>query len=159
MFFCIIRWSKKLDFFKFRFFLGTLYWYFLIGSIFSYYIIFNIWFLLHVASHRLYVFGTVLVWLVHDCPVMTWSCYYLLIHWWRPPDKWTKNYPEHIMRSHIRVLHCELHSLNDPPLKSSRMKLQRHVRGQNSGSRVCPVHLDYFQLADMCISRVFTFSR
>ena len=43
-----------------------------------------------------------------------------------------------------------------PPLESARMKLQRHVRGQNRGSWVCPVHLDYFQLADMCISRVFT---
>ena len=43
-----------------------------------------------------------------------------------------------------------------PPLKLSRMKLQRHVRGQNRGSWVCPVHLDYFQLADMCISCVFT---
>ena len=36
-----------------------------------------------------------------------------------------------------------------PPLKSSRMKLQRHVRGQNRGSWVCLVHLDYFQLADI----------
>ena len=36
-----------------------------------------------------------------------------------------------------------------------KMKLQSHVRGQNGGSWVCPVHLDYFQLADMCISRVF----
>ena len=43
-----------------------------------------------------------------------------------------------------------------PPLKSSRMMLQRHVRGQHRGSWVCPVHPDYFQLADMCISRVFT---
>ena len=42
------------------------------------------------------------------------------------------------------------------PLKSSRMKLQRHVRGQNRGSWVCPVYLDYFQVADMCISRVST---
>ena len=45
---------------------------------------------------------------------------------------------------------------NAPSLKSNRMKLQRYVRGQNSGTWVCPVHLDYFQLADMCISRVFT---
>ena len=43
-----------------------------------------------------------------------------------------------------------------PPLESARMKLQRHVRSQNRGSWVCPVHLDYFQLADMCISHVFT---
>ena len=33
----------------------------------------------------------------------------------------------------------------DPsPLKSARMKLQSHVRGQIRGSQVCPVHLDYF---------------
>ena len=43
-----------------------------------------------------------------------------------------------------------------PPLESVRMKLQRRVRGQIRGSWVCPVHLDYFQFADMCISRVFT---
>ena len=43
-----------------------------------------------------------------------------------------------------------------PPLKTLKMKLQSHVRGRNRGSWVCPVHLDYFQLADMCISRVFT---
>ena len=43
-----------------------------------------------------------------------------------------------------------------PPLKSARMKLLSHVRGQIRGSWVCPVHLDYFQMADMCISRVFT---
>ena len=47
-------------------------------------------------------------------------------------------------------------AFNAPPLKSSRMKIKRHVRGQNRGSWVCPVHLDYFQLADMCISLVFT---
>ena len=47
-------------------------------------------------------------------------------------------------------------ALNAPPLESSRMKLQRHVRGQNRGSWVYPVHLDYFLLADMFISRVFT---
>ena len=47
-------------------------------------------------------------------------------------------------------------ALNAPPLKSLKMKLQSHVRGQNRGSWVCPVHLDYFQLADMCISRVST---
>ena len=47
-------------------------------------------------------------------------------------------------------------ALNAPPLKSLKMKLQSHVRDQNRGSWVCPVHLDYFQLADMCISRVFT---
>ena len=41
-------------------------------------------------------------------------------------------------------------------IKTLKMKLQSHVRGQNRGSWVCPVHLDYFQLADMCISRVFT---
>ena len=41
-------------------------------------------------------------------------------------------------------------------LKSSIRKLQRHVSGQNRGSWVCPVHLDYFQLAEMCISHVFT---
>ena len=41
--------------------------------------------------------------------------------------------------------------------KSSFLKLQRHVRGQNRGSWVCPVHLDldYFQVVDLCISRVF----
>ena len=44
----------------------------------------------------------------------------------------------------------------DPPLESARMKLQRHVRGQIRGSWVCPVHLDYFQFADMCISRAYT---
>ena len=37
------------------------------------------------------------------------------------------------------------------PLKSVQMKLQRHVRGQNRGSRGFPVHLDYFQVANMCI--------
>ena len=47
-------------------------------------------------------------------------------------------------------------ALNAPPLKTLKMKLQSHVRGQNRGSWVCPVHLDYFQLADMCISRVST---
>ena len=47
-------------------------------------------------------------------------------------------------------------SLRPPPLESVRMKLQRRVRGQIMGSWVCPVHLDYFQMADMCISRVFT---
>ena len=36
-----------------------------------------------------------------------------------------------------------------PPLESVRMKLQRRVRGQIRGSWVCPVHLDYFQFADM----------
>ena len=41
------------------------------------------------------------------------------------------------------------------PLKSLKIKLQSYVRGQNRGSWVCPVHLDYFQLADMCISRGF----
>ena len=46
-------------------------------------------------------------------------------------------------------------ALNAPPVKSLKMKIQSHVRGQNRGSWVCPVHLDYFQLADMCISRVF----
>ena len=46
-------------------------------------------------------------------------------------------------------------ALNAPPLKSLKMKLQSHVRGQNRGSWVCPVHLDYFQVADMCISRGF----
>ena len=40
--------------------------------------------------------------------------------------------------------------------KSARMKLQWHVRGQIRGSWVCPAHLDYFQMSDMCISRVFT---
>ena len=44
----------------------------------------------------------------------------------------------------------------NPPLKSARMKLQKHVRGQNRRFWVCLVHLDYFQFADMCISRVFT---
>ena len=34
-----------------------------------------------------------------------------------------------------------------PPLESVRMKLQRRVRGQIWGSWVCPVHLNYFQLA------------
>ena len=47
-------------------------------------------------------------------------------------------------------------ALNAPPLKTLKMKLQSHVRGQNRGSWVCPVHLDYFQMADMCISHVFT---
>ena len=28
--------------------------------------------------------------------------------------------------------------------------------GHNRGSWICPVHLDYFQLADICISLVFT---
>ena len=36
-------------------------------------------------------------------------------------------------------------ALNAPPLKTLKMKLQSHVRGQNRGSWVCPVHLDYFQ--------------
>ena len=45
---------------------------------------------------------------------------------------------------------------NGPPLKSVQMKLQRHVRGQNRGSGGFPVHLDYFQVANMCISHVFT---
>ena len=35
-------------------------------------------------------------------------------------------------------------ALNAPPLKTLKMKLQSHVRGQNRGSWVCPVHLDYF---------------
>ena len=43
-----------------------------------------------------------------------------------------------------------------PPWKQAKKKLQRHVRGQIGGSWVCPVHLDYFQMADMCISSVFT---
>ena len=47
-------------------------------------------------------------------------------------------------------------ALNAHPLKTLKMKLQSHVRGQNRGSWVCPVHLDYFQLADMCISHAFT---
>ena len=47
-------------------------------------------------------------------------------------------------------------ALNAPPLKTLKIKLQSHVRGQNRGSLVRPVHLDYFQLADMCISGVFT---
>ena len=46
-----------------------------------------------------------------------------------------------------------------PPLESVRMKLQRRVRGQIMGSWVCPVHLDYFQMADMCISRVFSWCK
>ena len=36
------------------------------------------------------------------------------------------------------------------------MKLQKHVRGQNRSSWVCPVHLNYFQVADISISCVFT---
>ena len=51
------------------------------------------------------------------------------------------------------ILH--LHPLTNASLKSIRMKLQRHVRGQNRGSWVCPDHLDYFQIADMSISYVF----
>ena len=43
-----------------------------------------------------------------------------------------------------------------PPWKQGKMKLQRQVSGQIRGSWVCPDHLDYFQMADMCISRVFT---
>ena len=43
-----------------------------------------------------------------------------------------------------------------PPWKQAKMKLQRHVRGQTRSSWVCPVHLDYFQAANMCISHVFT---
>ena len=31
-----------------------------------------------------------------------------------------------------------------------------NVRGQNRGSWIFPIYLDYFQLADMCISLVFT---
>ena len=42
------------------------------------------------------------------------------------------------------------------PLISARMELKRHVMGQNRCSWGCPVHLDYCQVADMCISRVFT---
>ena len=44
---------------------------------------------------------------------------------------------------------------NGPPLKSVQIKLQRHVRGQNRGSEGFLVHLDYFQVANMCISHVF----
>ena len=43
-----------------------------------------------------------------------------------------------------------------PPLKSVSIKPQKHVRGQNRGSGEFPVHLDYFQVVNMCISRVFT---
>ena len=41
-------------------------------------------------------------------------------------------------------------------LKSLKMKLLSHVIGQNRGSWVRPVHLDYCLVADMCISRAFT---
>ena len=34
------------------------------------------------------------------------------------------------------------------PLISARMKLKRHVMGQNRCSWGCPVHLDYCQVAD-----------
>ena len=43
-----------------------------------------------------------------------------------------------------------------PPLKSARMKLLSHVRGQIRGSWVYPVHQDYFQMADMCIHVVLS---
>ena len=36
-------------------------------------------------------------------------------------------------------------ALNTPPLKTLKMKLQSDLRGQNRGSWVCPVHVDYFQ--------------
>ena len=45
---------------------------------------------------------------------------------------------------------------NGPSLKSVKMKLQRCARSQNRGSWVCPTHLDYSQMATMCISRVYT---
>ena len=45
-----------------------------------------------------------------------------------------------------------------PPGNTAKIKLQRHVRYQNRGSWVCPTHLDYSQLATMCISRVYTCS-
>ena len=47
-------------------------------------------------------------------------------------------------------------ALNAPPLKTLKMKLQSHVRGQIRGSWVCAVHLDYFQMADMCIHVVLS---
>ena len=60
----------------------------------------------------------------------------------------------------VNYLGCEMvlghYAPPPPPLKSARMKLQRHLRGQIRGSWVCPVHLDYCQLADKCISHVFT---
>ena len=66
-------------------------------------------------------------------------------------------YYNNILVLTVNYLGCEmvLGHYAPPPLKSARMKLQRYVRGQIRGSWVCPVHLDYFQLADMCISRVF----
>ena len=47
-------------------------------------------------------------------------------------------------------------AFNGPPLKSLQMKLRRHVRSQNRGPGGFPVHLDFFQAANMCISQVFT---
>ena len=43
-----------------------------------------------------------------------------------------------------------------PPLKSSKMKLSKHLMGQNRGSCGCPTYLDHFQLAVKCISCVCT---
>ena len=41
-------------------------------------------------------------------------------------------------------------------LKSSRMKLQIHVRSQYRGSWVCQTHLHHFQMAIICLSCVYT---
>ena len=51
---------------------------------------------------------------------------------------------------------CRGWAMMAPPLKSSRMKLQRHVRGQTRGSWVCLTQLDHCQMATTCISRVYT---
>ena len=42
-----------------------------------------------------------------------------------------------------------------PPSKILESEATESCEGQNGGSWVCPVHLHYFQLADMCISRGF----
>ena len=47
-------------------------------------------------------------------------------------------------------------AFNASPLKPWKMKLQSHVRGQNGGFWGCPAQLDHFQVANTCISRVYT---
>ena len=42
------------------------------------------------------------------------------------------------------------------PLISSKMKLQRHVRSQNSGSWGCQTQLDHSHMSTTCILRVYT---
>ena len=41
-----------------------------------------------------------------------------------------------------------------PTVTSDLVVTQRQVRGQSWGSWVCPIHLDYYQVAGTCISRV-----